>query len=398
MRCWIAVLLALLLARTAAAERLSFDSGPGASTPSLAADPNRGLILTWQTRDGDSYSLNYALLSADGREVRRGVIASGHDWFVNAADFPSLAVLDNNDWVSFWLQRSAPGSDAYDIQLVRSSNGGGRWGAPLTPHELGMDSQHGFVSLVSLPKGLLQVLWLDGGNVTGSRQHGHHELESPMGLRSVLLNRSGRMIEPQLLDGRTCSCCQTDAVAIGDEVFAVYRDRSASEVRDIALIKRSVGGSWSKPRRLHADGWKTTACPVNGPAIAASGEQTLSVWPTLATSPMAVRYQLRKGGKVRVDALLEQGEAVLGRVDVSAAADGGFAISWLGAGAKGMALKLAEVDAQGVILSIREIALLAADRDIGNPRLLWYRNAHYLAWTESAGGSGSRIALERIDP
>ena len=96
--------------------------------------------------------------------------------------------------------------------------------------------------------------------------------------------------------------------------------------------------------------------------------------------------------------VLEQGEAVIGRVDASAAANGGFAISWVGANRSGNALKLATLDASGKLLGVREVATLEPGRSTGHPRLVWYRNAHYLTWTESSGAGKTRIALERIAP
>jgi hypothetical protein len=33
-------------------------------------------------------------------------LASGCNWFVNWADTPSLAAADNDDWLTFYLQRS----------------------------------------------------------------------------------------------------------------------------------------------------------------------------------------------------------------------------------------------------------------------------------------------------
>jgi len=398
MRHWMLILCMTMLADSADAKALAFDGGPGATTPSLAADPSRGIVLTWQTRSGDEAQLNYALMDADGRELRRGVIASGQDWFVNWADFPSLAVLDTGDWVSFWLQKSAPDTYAYDIRVVRSSNGGGRWTEPVTPHLDGTATEHGFVSMQPLPEGSVQMLWLDGRTSGGAGHGDDHGSEGPMSLRSAVLDRRGRVLESQELDGRACSCCQTDSAALGDEIHAVYRDRSTQEIRDIGLLRRNPNGEWSRPRRLHKDGWQISACPVNGPALAASGEQLIAVWPTLAQAPMAVRYQVRQGDQIRTEAILEQGDAVLGRVDASAAADEGFAISWIGADGSAAALKLAEIDASGAIRRIRVIATLAPGRSTGNPRLLWYRDAHYLTWTESAGPGQTQVRLERVDP
>ena len=397
--CAAAMVLALVCV-PAAGERLTFDGGERASTPSLAVDPARGLVLTWQTRD-DGAALRYALLDANGREIRRGVVAQGADWFVNWADFPSLVVLDNNDWVTYWLQKSAPDTYAYDLRVVRSANGGGRWSEPLTPHDDGTRTEHGFASLLALDEARVQVVWLDGRHSQGAASNhaaGHADAEGPMTLRSAVLDWHGRMEEAHELDARTCSCCQTDAVRVGKRTLVVYRDRSDGEVRDIALVERTGKGAWSQPQIVHSDGWKVTACPVNGPAIAANGETALIVWPTLADAPMSVRYVLRKGQTNSPMRVLEQGANVIGRVDASAAADGGFAVSWLGTGKTGNALKLATLDASGKLLRVREVAALEPGRSTGNPRLVWYRDAHYLTWTESAGDGKTRIAVERIAP
>ncbi|HWS27673.1 MAG TPA: hypothetical protein VN259_14020 [Xanthomonadales bacterium] len=399
-RCAAAIFLALACA-PAIGERLKFDGGERASTPALAVDPARGLVLTWQTRDDAGAALRYALLDANGREIRRGVVAQGADWFVNWADFPSLVVLDNNDWVSYWLQKSAPDTYAYDLRVTRSTNGGGRWSEPLTPHDDGTRTEHGFASLLALDGARVQIVWLDGRHSQGATSDhaaGHGDEEGPMTLRSAVLDWHGRIEEAHELDALTCSCCQTDAARVGKRTLVVYRDRSDDQVRDIALVERKGKGAWSQPQIVHADGWKVSACPVNGPAIAANGDTALIAWPTLADAPMSLRYVLRKGQTNSPMRVLEQGTDVIGRVDASAATNGGFAVSWLGAGKSGNALKLATLDASGKLLRVRDVATLEPGRSTGNPRLVWYRDAHYLTWTESAGDGKTRIAIERIAP
>lgn len=378
-------------------ERLEFDAGEHASTPSLAVDPARGLVLTWQTRSEDVATLHYALLDAAGHEQRRGEIASGKNWFVNWADFPSLAVLDNSDWVTFWLQKSDSGAYAYDIHVLRSANGGGRWGKALLPHDDATATEHGFVALLPIAGDRVQIAWLDGrnGTTTAADHAASHSEEGAMSLRGAVLEGSGRYREGQELDARTCSCCQTDAARVGDRQLLVYRDRSANEVRDISLVERVGAGAWSAPQTVHADQWQTAACPVNGPSIAANGGRAIIAWPTLAGGTPSVRYLLRQGDANGPMQTLELAAAVLGRVDSSAAEGEGFAISWIGAGGDGPALKLAEIGGDGKLRRVRVVATVDGGRDIGFPRLVWYRGAHYLTWTESAGAGNSRVILER---
>ena len=64
----------------------------------------------------------------------------------------------------------------------------------------------------------------------------------------------------------------------------------------------------------------------------------------------------------------------------------------------GQLLPAAFLDAKGKLLKVREVAALEPGRSTGHPRLLWYRDAHYLTWTESLGDGQTRIALERIKP
>ncbi|MBV6414039.1 MAG: hypothetical protein IT479_09630 [Xanthomonadales bacterium] len=390
-----ALALALLLPCLAVeVERVDFDAGAAASTPSLAVDPRRGLVLTWQTRSAGVARLHYALLDGQGRELRRGEVASGRDWFVNWADFPSLAILDNGDWVTHWLQKSAPGTYAYDVRVVRSRDGGQRWSAPRTPHADATPGEHGFVSLVPLASARVQLAWLDGRNA-GDGHDGH---EGPMSLRGAVLDRRGRVLAPAQVDALTCSCCQTDAARLGARTLLVYRDRSRDEVRDIAFAEADAQGRWSPPEPVHVDGWQIAACPVNGPALAVSGAQALVAWPTLAQPPLAVRYKIRGAQGWSPLHTLEQAAGTLGRVDVAAAAGDGFAVSWIGdAGSAGAALRVAYIDAHGRRGEIVEVAALAPDRATGHPRLAWHGGAHFLAWTESSGTGSSRIALARIE-
>ncbi len=97
----------------------------------------------------------------------------------------------------------------------------------------------------------------------------------------VLGSRNGKASGEEKIDARVCSCCQTDAALTDSGPVVVYRDRSGEEVRDIFVIRRTSRG-WSRPVRVHADNWKIPGCPVNGPAIAASGRHVAVAWFTSA--------------------------------------------------------------------------------------------------------------------
>lgn len=380
--------------------RLELTTGDRAGQPSVAVDPREGFVLTWQERDGDTASLWYAVLDRDGRELRRARIASGASWFVNWADFPSLAVLENGDWVTHYLVESGGSPHAYDIQIVRSTDRERTWSAPVSPHTDGTPTQHGFVSLTPAGGDHVLVVWLDGrlGAASDDAAHGdHHEEEGPMSLRSTILDREGRRAEERMLDDSTCSCCQTDAVRLGNRTLVAYRDRSPEEIRDIAVLARDAEGEWSAPRTLHADGWRIEACPVNGPALAASRDRFLAVWPTLASGTYEVRYTLGTAEAAGKAHTLAGGDGVLGRVDAAPLRDD-FLVSWLDGDSTAARVRLARIDVSGRIVARATIEAPSSVRMFGVPRLASLGDRALLAWAEprrDGAGSGIAIALVR---
>lgn len=399
------VLLALLLAtptRALTLTPIAIDGQTTAVAPALAGDGAGGFVLTYTERRKDGAELRFVHLDSAGKIRDRGQIAAsapGATWFVNWADFPSLTVLDNGDWVSFFLQKSSAGSYAYDIHLVRSGDQGKTWSSPLLLHRDRTASEHGFVSLLPAGGDRVLALWLDGRNTGAATtantaaQHG-----GAMSLRSALIDARGRISEETEIDARTCDCCSTDAARIGERAVVIYRDRSATEIRDIRFSRRESDGRWSRPKLVHADHWRMPACPVNGPALAEHHGALLAVWSTMPDGPMRVRAALGDAQGFGAMHEIEVGAGVLGRVDATAFGAEGFLIAWLGAGAAdpdSSALKLARFDAEHGIRAPTTVVELPRGRSIGFPRLASVGEVALLAWTEP-GENGSRIRLLRI--
>jgi hypothetical protein len=368
-------------------ERLTFVTRADAGQPSVALDPGGGFIVTWQERASASASLWYAALDRNGRETRRGRIAAGKNWVVNWADFPSLAVLANGDWVTHYFERSGDSPHAYDIRVVRSTDRGATWSKPVTPHKDGTATEHGFVSLVPLQADRVLAVWLDGRHTTGAHA-------GRMTLRSAVLHRAGTLTEERQLDDSVCDCCQTDAARFTDgRAFIAYRDRSQDEIRDISVIERSDQGAWSAPRTVHADGWKIEGCPVNGPALAVNGSRVFTVWPTQARDTAEVRYTLGDANAPGHARTLAAGAGTLGRVDAARWGDG-FLVTFLGAAGGTAGLQLAQIDGDGRIVWRQTVASVTSTRMSGNPRLASTGEHAVLAWIEpDPGKKGHTVAL-----
>lgn len=383
------------------ARRIAFEAGTGAAQPSVAVDPRARFVLTWQERRAEEASLWFALFDRDGREQRRGRIAAGRSWFVNWADFPSLVVLDNGDWVTYHLEKSAAAPYAYDIRLLRSTDLGRSWSAPVTPHDDGTPTQHGFVSLVPAGEDRVLVVWLDGRRAAAQAAkdgaaHAGHDEDAPMTLRSAVLDRRGVRSAEYELDDSTCSCCQTDAGRIAGRTLVAYRDRSAEEIRDIGIVAGNGAGGWSRPRIHHADGWRIEGCPVNGPALAVNGGRVLTVWPTLVGDGFQVRYTSGGADAAGPMRILAAGSGTLGRVD-AAAWRSGFLVSWLAGRGAEPGLHLAWIDAGGRVLARRTLSDAPATRLSGNPRIAGFGERALIAWVEPGGVAGeSGLALALI--
>ncbi len=375
-------------AATLQADRLELPVGERAGQPSVTVDPREGFVLTWQERDGEAHALRYAVVDRSGTLLRQGTIARGTDWFVNGADFPNLAVLDNGDWVTFWLQKTSPGTYSYSIRSTRSRDAGARWDAPVTLHRDRTDTEHGFVSLVPAGDDRVRAVWLDGRRMAAASEPHAHGAAEHMTLRSAVLGRDGALSDEHELDDLTCACCQTDAVRSGSDVVVVYRNRSDAEVRDIHRV-RWTGQRWTPPEPLHADGWTIAACPVNGPAIAAQERRVAAIWPSMASGEMHVAVRIDDQPPVA----LAEGADELGRVDIASWTDGRWLASRVSAEQRVPSLRLSLLDPDGRAIDEQTLAHKVG----GYPRLARDGDVAVLVWAEAGDAPGSsRIGLARI--
>jgi hypothetical protein len=389
------LLLALLLIMTCSfchavqIERLPFASGERAGQPSVTVDPREGFVVTWQERIDSGSALRYSVIDADGSERRRGTVVTGDDWFINGADFPSLVVLDNGDWVTFFLQKTSPGTYSYAVHTLRSRDAGASWDPPLVIHRDGTDTEHGFVTLVADGGDRVRAVWLDGRHMAGAGDAHAHGSSEHMTLRSAAWGRDGRLQDEHEIDDLTCACCQTDAVRVGGRMRVAYRDRSAGEVRDIATVE-FVDGAWTAPRILHADGWVMPACPVNGPALAVNSDRVATLWPTMAGGEM--RLLLGFGDAETVQAIAT-GPTELGRVDLAAWRDGQWLAARVAAPDHGPTLWLSLLASDGDVQREKPIAAKVG----GYPRLATRDGVGLLVWAEQGETPGSsRIGLARV--
>lgn len=383
---------------------LETPAAPGSGEANLATGPDGRVYLTWlepeagvaavpgSTRRG-ALALMFAVREGDAWSAP-AVIARGSDFFVNWADFPSLAPLPDGTLAAHWLVRTGRGAE-YDIHLARSSDGGASWSDAVVPHRDGTVSEHGFVSLLPDGAGGIVAFWLDGRKYAEADVDGH-DPAGEMTLRATVFGQDGVLGEEVLLDDRACDCCQTAAAMTAEGPIVVYRDRSPDEVRDISIVRR-VDGRWTEPRPVHEDGWVIAACPVNGPAVSAKGSQVAVAWFTAALDTPRVRLAISYdagesfGPPVEVD----DGDPA-GRVAVELLPDGGALVSWIERTATGAEVRVRKVGADGSPGRAMTIATSSAERASGFPRMTRSGDEVVFAWTEPGQPSRVRTAVAKL--
>jgi hypothetical protein len=341
------------------------------------------------TDSGDA--LRYASLNADTWSEPT-TVATGTDWFVNWADLPSVVPLPGGRAAAHYLKSNNQRSNgrvllAYDIHITQRS-AAGDWPAAVTLHNDSTQTEHGFVSMVPWQEDSLLAVWLDGRKRKGG---------GAMTLRGAVLGADGTVSERAQIDRRTCECCATSAVRVGNEALVAYRDRSEEEVRDIRLV-RFDGTEWSDPTRLHADGWQIAGCPVNGPALAARGDRVAAAWFTAAEGRPRVRGAISSDRGREFSAPVEVGgKKPEGRVDVVLLDDGAAAVSWLESTEQGGAVRVRVVRPDASTGPVRTLARLpSASRAIGFPKMVRHDGTLYLAWVQpGAEDSEAQVRVAR---
>ena len=373
---------------------------PGAAQPDLVATPDGRLLLSWFNHvAGRRTALQFAEYGRDGHwQSAPRTIAVGNSFVVNWADTPHIAATDDGALWVHWLQASSNLHEASDVLLSRSRDGGFNWSPPVLVNNDGAQAEHGFVSLWPQSRDSLGVAWLDGRDHQGAHgdqdEHGAQDPSRGMtSLRSVVFSASLARGDESEVDVSACDCCQTNVAMTARGPLLAYRDRTAAEIRDIYTSRRD-GQRWTTPKAVHADGWKMPACPVNGPAIAANGNEVLVGWYTAADDKPAVKvaHSDDAGDSFTAPVTLEQGEAVQGRVEVALDAAHAWVL-WVredtvtgGTGAQSIWLACYAPNLSRELSRVEVAKLQGRGKGTGVPQLALRDGHAYMVWTDIVDG------------
>ncbi len=349
--------------------------------PHLFTDSRGDVYLSWVARKNDTSLFLFSRLKED-QWSEPSLIAQGTSWFVNWADYPMLAADGAGNMIAHILEKSSKGTYAYDVKMYASADEGKTWSDPFTLNDDGKPAEHGFVTMLPFD-GKVFATWLDGRNTVmegmedmeGMDHEGHH---GAMSLRASILDYSGKKTNEWELDNKTCDCCQTTAAITDNGPVVIYRDRSDEEVRDMSIV-RLINGQWTEPKSIHPDNWKIAGCPVNGPRVAADGNNLAVAWFSAATdtSQVNVVFSTDGGATFGQPIRMDEGKAI-GRVDIVLMNNNTAIVSWM----EGSLFKAAKIHTDGTKEPSVTVAPSSESRSSGFPQMTKSGNQLIFAWTD----------------
>ncbi len=353
----------------------------GTSLPFLKVGEDHQLYLSWVGETEDRSTLYFASLEKENKWSDTEIIASGTDWFVNWADYPSLNINSQGNKISHFLAKSSSGTYSYDVNLTLSMDSQS-WSSSIIPHDDQTPTEHGFATLLPMPNQTFTAVWLDGRN-TGSPKSDDGHGQGAMTLRTANINLKGVLTEPTELDARVCDCCQTSGALTSAGPVFVYRDRTEEEYRDISIV-RKVKGQWTAPKTVFNDQWKIAGCPVNGPRIVAQGDQVAVAWFSAPNDVPQVKIIFSKDAGATFEAPIVIDDLnPLGRVDVAMDEKGTAFVSWLSFQDEKSQIKAIAVNSTGIIGNPIVISETNSSRSSGFPQMELFENQLHFAWTAS---------------
>jgi hypothetical protein len=379
--------------------------------PELTITKDGRVILSWLEKAGDKkYALRFAVREKEQwSEVR--TVTEGENFLVNWADFPSVVAMADGRLAAHWLVKNSAKPHAYDVNMAFSSDGGKTWTKHITPHTDKTETEHGFVSFFDWSDGKTGVVWLDGRKYETEKkaqsgeaknvmvQHGEHGEEkktNEMALRFAAIDKEEKLSDEKELDARVCDCCQTSAAMTSDGPIVAYRDRSDKEVRDISAV-RFVGGQWTTPQTISADGWQINGCPVNGPVVSANGKNVGVAWYTEAGNQPQVKVAFSKDAGATFERIVNVSEGkTAGRVDLLLLEDGSLLVVWLAGGAQSAQVKCRRVKPNGEMDLPVVVAESSIERKSGFPRIARIANEVVFAWTDINAPARVRVAIAKL--
>ena len=365
-------------------------AGSNSLAPCLSAGKS-AIYMTWIEQAAGGSPVIRMSSNSGGEWSPPQTIVSDAGIVPNWADTPKILALDNGMLVVTWLHGRGDAAQAYDVEVITSTDGGVHWTSLGHPHRDKAQVEHGFVSLLPHAGDGFWIVWLDGrnhANVKPAASPGVGSHGANTELRAARWRPGSGWDAENKLDERVCDCCQTAAVVTLEGLAVAYRDRDPKETRDISLV-RFERQQWSKPFSVRRDGWVLDGCPVNGPALA---------WYTNARETSETYVALSDSSSFGLSRVIKIDDGrPLGRVDVEWLRDESALVTWIEQTSDtGAELRAKRVTIRGDVSPSKVLAQVSSGRSSGFPQLALRDIDIWLAWT-APEGDGTKVKVGKLD-
>ncbi len=373
--------------------RMDVPSGVGSTQPYLYQAQDGTLWMSWiEAVDSVSHAFRFASYEERSWSDAKTLLTDS-TIFSNWADIPKLLVMPDGSVVGQYSVNNGHHYFATDLVQRRMAPDG--WvGMELRLHDDETATQHGFGSLASIEEGALSV-WLDGRTTKLIEGEYDESAWGDMQLRAALVGGGNTIQHRWLLDERVCECCGTRAVRTSNGVLVAYRDRGEDERRDIKLL-RYEDGRWSRSYSLHDDGWIFNGCPVNGPALAAVGDNVAAVWFTAANDSPRVQVAFSEDeGRTFGPPMVVDDARPKGRADIVLLTDRSALVLWIGVENRMNAIMVAHVTADAGVGNVSTVVFPKSTAFTGMPQMARSGDDVVIAWVDGGHPDSTEIFLER---
>jgi hypothetical protein len=340
---------------------------------------------------------------------------------------PKLAYAPNGGlYAAYIVGKEEPGQrfPLSALRLVRSTDNGKSWSAPITVTDGNPFGSHSFHAMHIDDSGTIYVSWLGKPDAAttaeaskpasnGARQTASMGAMGAMGGMTGMagmdhsasaswITRStdgGTTWSPKVRvdQGEACPCCRTALATSRDgTLYMAWRHVYPGSVRDIVVARSADhGATWSDPVRVHVDDWKFDACPHAGPAIAVDSAGTLHIaWWTGKEGSAGVFYAQSKDGGKTFGPATAMGAAQFSQpahVQLALARPDRVVVTW-DDGTMQIPRVVARLSNDGGGHFAAPVFLSAAGRAASFPVLGISGDSVAIAWSETAANGGAAAA------
>jgi hypothetical protein len=273
-----------------------------------------------------------------------------------------------------------------EIRMIRSEDGGRRFGPPFTVHADRQVITHRFESIAFDARGRLHVVWVDKRDAEAARAAaaaaGRAKADWPgAAIWRVVSEDGGRTFSPDLrLADHSCECCRIALAPTPDGgLAAMWRHVFDGRERDHAFAR--IGGADAPPSavvRSSLDRWAIDACPHHGPGLApAEGGGYHAVWFGERDGVGAARYGRLAADGTPVGAAVALPDAGAEHADV-AVAGRRVAVVWRSCDGTATRLRAWVSDDGGARFAVRDLGRSEAEND--HPRLAGRGDRLVVVW------------------